>query len=280
MELVPTPTFKGKTVLITGAGRGIGKRLALGFAAAGARVGLLSRSLAELELARLEIQHSGSDALTLCADVRNYRQLYAAMRELEKRFGTADVLVAAAAVHGAIGPFAACDPSRWLEALEVNIAGVANACRAVLPGMLARRSGKIIVLAGGGTSHPRPNFSAYAASKAAVARLVETLAVELRDYNVQINCMSPGGTYTHMTDEILQAGRKAGDKEIEQAYQVRLTGGIQPDRQIQLALFLASQRSNHISGKIIHINDDWSRLEHANIHPEIYTLRRVQKVNG
>ena len=64
------------------------------------------------------------------------------------------------------------------------------------------------------------------------------------------------------------------------ARQVRLSGGTPPEKQIQLAMFLASEKSNHISGKIIHVNDDWRRLEQSNIHPEIYTLRRVQKVNG
>jgi hypothetical protein len=90
--------------------------------------------------------------------------------------------------------------------------------------------------------------------------------------------MSPGGTYTHMTDEILQAGDSAGSKEGEDARRIRLTGGVPPDKQIELALFLVSEKSNHVSGKIIHVNDDWKRLEHSNIHPELFTLRRVQKV--
>ena len=108
--------------------------------------------------------------------------------------------------------------------------------------------------------------------------MVETLAEEVREHNIQVNCMGPGGTYTNMTDEILHAGERAGWKEQEMAVQVRQTGGILPERQIQLALFLASEPSNHISGKLIHVNDDWKKLRNENIHPEIFTLRRVQKV--
>jgi 3-oxoacyl-[acyl-carrier protein] reductase len=133
------------------------------------------------------------------------------------------------------------------------------------------------VLSGRGAVDARPNFSAYAASKAAVARFVETVAEEVRDHNIQINAMAPGGTYTHMTDEIVGAGDRAGRREHDEAVQVRLTGGIAPEKQIELALFLASEDSNHVSGKIIHVNDDWRRLEHATVGRELYTLRRVQK---
>jgi len=94
---------------------------------------------------------------------------------------------------------------------------------------------------------------------------------------VQVNAMSPGGSYTHMTDEILRAGERAGWKDQQDALQVRLTGGVPPEKQVALALFLASERSNHISGKLIHVNDDWKRLERDSLHPELYTLRRVQK---
>ena len=166
----------------------------------------------------------------------------------------------------------------WAETVEINLMGVVNACQAVLPFMIERRSGKIIVISGGGAAFARPNFSAYAASKAAVVRLVETLAEEVRDQNIQVNCMAPGGTYTNMTDEILHAGEKAGQKEIDDAQNVRLTGGVAPAKQVELAMFLASDQSNHISGKLIHVNDDWKRLRDSNMHPEAYTLRRVLKV--
>lgn len=271
-------TLKDKGILITGAGRGIGKRLAIGFAAAGGRVGLLARSKAELDLVNLEIEHAGGTALRIRTDVRDYEQLLAAVERMRINYGGVHVLVCSAAIQGPIGPLIDCPPKAWAETLEVNVLGVMNACKAVLPHMIERRSGKIIVLSGGGASTPRSNFSAYAASKAAVCRLVETLAEEVRDHNVQVNAMSPGGTYTHMTDEILRAGERAGWKDHEDAMQVRVTGGVSPEKQIKLALFLASERSNHVSGKLIHVKDDWKRLEHSNVHPEIFTLRRVQKI--
>jgi NAD(P)-dependent dehydrogenase (short-subunit alcohol dehydrogenase family) len=270
--------LKNCGVLVTGAGRGIGKRLAIGFATAGARLGLLARSKAELDLADLEIEHAGGTALRIRADVTDFEQVQAAVDRMRVQYGGVHVLICAAALQGPIGPLIENTLKGWSETIHTNLIGVMNAIRAVLPHMIERRSGKIIVMSGGGASSARPNFSAYAASKAAVVRLVETVAEEVRDHNVQINCMSPGGTYTHMTDEILRAGERAGWKESEDAVEIRQTGGIAPERQIQLALFLASEQSNHISGKLIHVNDDWKKLRNENIHPEIYTLRRVQKL--
>jgi len=271
--------MRDKNVLITGAGRGIGKRLAMGFAQAGARVGLLARSQAELDLAKLEIEHAGGNALRIRADVRDLEQLIAAVERMKVVFGGLDVLISAAAVQGPIGSFLSTKPKAWSETLDINLVGAVNACRASLPPMIEKRSGKIILIVGGGSGHPRPNFSAYAASKAAVVRFAECLALEVSDHNVQINSISPGNSYTHMTDEILHAGDdRAGGKEIEDAERVRITGGVAPEKQIQLALFLASERSNHISGKLIHVNDDWRRFEQANMKPELYTLRRVQRI--
>ena len=272
-------TIKDKNVLITGAGRGIGKRLAMGFAQAGARVGLLARSQPELDLAKLEIEQAGGNALRIRADVRDLEQMHAAVDRMRAVFGGLDVLIAAAGVPGPIGPLLSTKPAAWKEAVEVNLIGAANTCRAALPPMVEKRSGKIILIAGAGASYSRPNFTAYAASKAALVRFAECLADEVRDHNVQVNAMIPGGSYTYMTDEILHAGEeRAGRKEIEDAQEIRLTGGESPERQTQLALFLASERSNHVSGKLLHVNDDWKRLEQDNMRADLYTLRRVQKI--
>ena len=270
-------SFKGMRVLVTGAGRGIGKRLAIGFSQAGARVGLMARTEVQLDLAKLEIEQAGGVALKIRGDVRNMDEMASAVERFRAAFGGVDALIAAAGVPGPIGPFLSVKPKSWNETIETNLIGLVNACRAVLPSMIEKRSGKIILISGGGAASTRPNFSAYAASKAAAVRFAECLAAEVRDHNVQVNAIDPGGAYTDMTDEILRAGEdRAGAKEVEEAEHIRVTGGIAAEKQIQLALFLASERSNHISGKLIYVTDDWKRFERENMKPEAYTLRRAR----
>ena len=271
-------SFKTVPVLVTGAGRGIGKRLAIGFAGKGARVGLLARSKAELDLCHLEIEHAGGSALRIRCDVSDYEQVAAAVERMRVHFTSpVQVLICSAAIQGPIAPFVESSPKSWTDVIQSNLTGVLNACRAVLPHMIERRSGKIIVLACGGASTGRPNFALYAATKAAIARFVESIAAEVSDHNVQVNCISPGDTYTHMTDQILAAGERAGWRETEHAEQTRLTGGTPPDKQTELALFLASEESNHITGRLIGVMDDWKKLKRGTINPEQYTLRRLQK---
>jgi NAD(P)-dependent dehydrogenase (short-subunit alcohol dehydrogenase family) len=269
---------KTASVLVTGAGRGIGKRLAIGFATRGAKVGLLARSKAEVDLCHLEIGHAGGSATRILADVRDYERMTAVMHQMRIDLGGVDVLVCAAAVQGPIGPFVETQPKAWQETVETNLLGVMNCCRAVLPQMIERRRGKIIVIAGGGAREGRPNFSLYAATKTALARFVESVAEEVSEHNVQINCMSPGGSYTHMTDQILAAGERAGWREIEEAQEVRMTGGVAPEQQVELAVFLASEQSNHITGRLLHVQDNWKKLKNSTVNPELYTLRRIQRV--
>lgn len=268
---------EGLNVVITGAGRGIGKRLAIGFALRGARVGLVARTGAELDLTDLEIKHAGGISHKLAADVRDFERLSGVLDLMRHRHGTVQVLICAAAIQGPIGAFHKNSIKAWTDTIETNLMGVVNSCRAVVPKMIENRRGKIVILTGGGAANPRPNFTAYACSKAAVVRFGESLAEELREHNIQVNSMSPGGSYTSMTDEILSAGEAAGWKELESAETVQHTGGVKPEKQIDLACFLASEVSNHISGKFLHVEDDWRRLETATSSPDLFTLRRVKK---
>jgi NAD(P)-dependent dehydrogenase (short-subunit alcohol dehydrogenase family) len=270
--------FKDKTILITGAGRGIGKRLAIGFAHAGARVGLLARSKAELDLAQLEIEHAGGASLRLRADVRDCEQVSAAVRTMQDHFGGVQIVICAHGVFGYLGALTDAPPKEWADAAATNLVGSMHVCHAALPQMIAHRHGKILLLVGPGAEGPRPGFSAYSATQAALVRFAETLAEEVRDQNVQVNCMNPGPTYTSMTDEILRAGERISARESLDAAQVRTTGGTSPEKQIHLAQFLTSERSNHVSGKLISVSDDLRKLEHANAHVELFTLRRMQKV--
>ncbi len=264
-------------MLITGAGRGIGKRLAIGLARIGYRIGLLGRSFGELDSTRFEIEDSGGISAVFKADVRDYLQMEKAANEMSRTLGPVHALIANAGVQGPIGPFAGSSPNSWADVVQTNVQGVFNSCRAVLPGMVHRRRGKIVVVSGQGAANPRPGFAVYAASKAAVAMFVESLAEEVRDANVQVNSMFPGEAYTSMTDEILAASESVGDVEVEHAEQVRRTGGVAPEKQTQLAHFLVSERSNHLTGKLIQIQDDIRKLEHDNCRLDSYTVRRHSK---
>jgi len=267
--------FEGRAMLVSGAGRGIGKRLALAFAGLGAHVGLLARSKAELELAQLEIEHAGGRAAGFLCDVRDYRQVEEAVGRFRESAGPVRALVCAHGSFGAIGPLAQCEPREWMEGVETNLGGAMHLCRAVLPDMLAAREGKIVFLAGPGAAHPRANFSSYSAAQAALARLAETLAEEVREANVQVNCMNPGPTYTSLTDDIIAAGARAGAAELEAALKLRTSGGTRPDEQVALARFLCSSRSNHVSGMLISVSDNWRKLEHSRSHAGMFTLRRI-----
>ncbi len=273
-----TSEFKNKNVLITGAGRGLGKRLALGFARLGSRITLVSRSKSELDLAHIEIEQAGGSALRVIADVTDAEQLLIAVERAHLTFQSpVDILICAAGIHGPVQSFLNSSLAAWTQAVNVNLLGVVHACRSVLPHMVKRRTGKIIVLTCESDRPPHSHLSAYTVSKTALVRLVESIAVEVADSNVQINCLDPGRAYTTLTDELIQAENRLEPAVVAEAREVRRTGGAAADLQLQQAMFLASEQSNHISGKLIHITDDWQKLRNATLRPDALTLRRVPK---
>ncbi len=270
--------FRNRNILITGAGRGLGKRLALGFARLGAKIALLSRTKAELDLAHIEIEQAGGNAVRIRADVTDPEQLTLAVDRARVVFGgPIDVLICAAAVHGPIGSFVHSSQKSWTDTILVNLMGVVHSCRAVLPAMVEKRSGKIIILTCANQTAPEPSFSAYTTSKIALVRFAEGLAAEVLDHNVQVNCFDPGPAYTNLTDEIIRAEDRLDAKLIQFAKETRRTGGASPELQLEHAAFLASERSNHITGKLIHVTDDWKKLTNATLRPDALTLRRTPK---
>ena len=265
-------------MLVTGAGRGIGKRLALGFARLGAKIALVGRSKAEIDLAHIEIEQAGGNALRIRADVTDPEQLALAVDRVRVVFGsTIDILLCAAAITGPLKSFLQTPLQSWTEAIQINLLGVIHSCRAVLPSMIEKRAGKIIVLACESDEAPKLNFSAYTTSKVAVVRFVEALAAEVLDDNVQINCFDPGPAYTNLTDEIIRAEHRLQPQVVSAAKETRRTGGISPELQLEHAAFLASEQSNHISGKLIRVTDDCKKLKNATLRPDALTLRRVSK---
>jgi NAD(P)-dependent dehydrogenase (short-subunit alcohol dehydrogenase family) len=211
-------------IFLTGASRGIGKALALTLAAAGAAVGLAARNAAALDQVAAQIKDQGGLAVPIVLDVGRPDMIKSAIANAQEAMGNIDVLVNAAGVQPPIGPFAENDPGAWEQNFHVNLFGPARLIKAVLPAMMGKRHGKIINFSGGGATGPRPNFSAYAASKAALVRLTETLALELQPYNIQVNAVAPGAINTDMLGEVIASGAKAG-QEYEQALARAKSGG-------------------------------------------------------
>lgn len=273
--------LKDKVAVVTGAGRGIGKAIALAFAREGADVVVVSRTPSEVKETAAQIEALGRHALALRVDVSRVQDVENMVASATEEFGRIDVLVNNAGILGPVGPLVENDVKHWIETIKVNLIGTFLCCEVVLPVMIAQRKGKIINISGGGAAYPNPRFSAYATSKAAVVRLTDTLAEELREFNIQVNAIAPGAINTGIQEEILAAGKVAGEKALAEARKVRETGGTPLNVPAALAVFLASEESEGLTGKLISaVWDDWQNLGKRVseiVSTDLYTLRRVTK---
>lgn len=191
-----------------------------------------------------------------------------------------DALVNNAAIHGPLGPLWENDFSMWQQVIQVDLLAPVALCRAFVPWMRETGGGSIINLSGGGATGPRANFSAYATAKASLVRFSETLAEETKPFGIRVNCIAPGAMKTAMLGEILQKGTGAvGEVEFAIANKVFTEGGASMDRVADLVLFLATDASKGITGKLISaVWDDWEHWpEHLNelSSSDVYTLRRI-----
>jgi 3-oxoacyl-[acyl-carrier protein] reductase len=191
----------------------------------------------------------------------------------------ADVLVNCAGEIGPIGPFVTTPWFRWVETFNTDFLLAARLCKMVLPGMIRRRYGKIINISGGGATKALENFSAYSAAKTALVRFTETLAEEVRPFNIDVNAVAPGAMYSRITETIIGAGpERAGEKMYSEAVQVKEENR-KPDRAVELCVFLSSPNSDGITGKLISaLHDPWEsfcEVKQLIIDSDIYTLRRL-----
>ena len=273
----------GRGAIITGANQGLGRAIAEHFVRAGASVLLTARDEALLKQARdglLPLRRGSQKVLIQGGDVSSRRSCELVVETARRELPELSILVNNAGVYGPKGAIEEVDWDEWIRAVEINLFGTVYMSRSVVPIFKERRYGKILNLSGGGATAPLPRISAYAASKAAVVRMTDTLAEELRDWNIDVNAIAPGALNTRLLDEVITAGpEKVGKAFHERSLKQREQGGAPLEKGAALAVFLAARESDGITGRLLSaVWDDWQHLPQKRAQiadSDVYTLRRI-----
>ena len=191
--------FRDQTVLVTGASRGIGRSIALRFAEEGARLALAARTENELLQTASLVEATGARAVAIPTDIRDRAAVDACVSRAEADLGPVDVLVNNAGVF-LWRPFLELSSEEWDLVLSTNLTGAANFCRAVLPGMIARRRGRIVNVSSIHGMRGEANLAAHSAAKFGLIGLTQSLAREYRTFNIAVNAVCPG-TVENRQDE-------------------------------------------------------------------------------
>jgi NAD(P)-dependent dehydrogenase (short-subunit alcohol dehydrogenase family) len=278
-----TSSLEGRAAVITGASHGLGFEIARAYVAAGASVLICARDEAALTDARRSLEPgagAGRIVAAEVADVSSEGDVARLARRAEALFPQVHVLVNNAGVYGPMGPVEDVDWREWVRAMEINVYGSVLPCRAFVPHFRRHRYGKIVQLSGGGATNPLPRISAYAASKAAIVRFAETLALEVRDAGIDVNAIAPGALDTRLLDEVIAAGpERVGQAFYDRMVKTKHGGSTPLAVGAELAVFLGAAASDGITGRLISaVWDPWTELpaRRADLDAgDVYTLRRI-----
>lgn len=273
----------GKIAIITGANQGLGLQIAKAYILAGANLMICARNDDLLQKAVKELDALLIPGQKVCAqacDISKESDIRSLVKKTRDTFGKVDILVNNAGIYGPKGDIEDISWEEWIQAIQINVFGSVLMCREIIPHFKNQGFGKVIQLSGGGATNPMPKISAYAVSKAAIVRFADTLAEEVREYGIDVNCIAPGALNTRMLDEILQAGpKKVGQDFYDRSVKQKSSGGVSMNSGSELAVFLASDASNGISGKLISATwdkwQDWPNHIDVLAKSDAYTLRRI-----
>ena len=261
--------------VVTGGGRGLGRAFAQALAAAGFSVAVIARSAVELDETVGLIDRAGGQVRALPADITDLGAVDAAFATIEQKLGPIDLLVNNAGVHGPLGPFVQSGVADWWRTLEVNLYGQILCAHRVLPGMIARRRGRIVNIASGGGARMLPYFSAYVTSKTALIRFSECLAAEVKDYGIAVFAMGPGTVRTAMSEYSLNSPE--GKKWLSWFREIFDEGrDLPPERPAALLQALASGRADGLSGCFVQPQDDLGAVINAAaqvVEEKLYSLQ-------
>jgi NAD(P)-dependent dehydrogenase (short-subunit alcohol dehydrogenase family) len=232
--------FRDRTVLVTGASRGIGRSIALRFAEEGARVGLVARSETELLATARLAEEAGARSIAIPTDIRDRAGAQAAVEKVEAELGPIDVLVNNAGVF-LWRPFLELSPEEWDLVLSTNLTGAANFCRAVLPGMVRRRRGRIVNVSSIHGMRGEANLAAHSAAKFGLIGLTQSLAREFRGDNIAVNAVCPGT----VENRVEEAGAPSRESPLAEK--------LWPRDVARTVLFLASDDAAAITGAALEV---------------------------
>lgn len=270
-------------VVITGATRGLGRKIAERLWDEGSNIALVAHNKDALKKLADELMEDarGSQVIEFfVSDLTDLETIPVLIEDIKSSFGDPDILINNAAMQGPIGPLQENDWIEWQKCLNITLLAPALLCRGFVSSMINEHYGKIINISGGGATKARPNFTSYATAKCGLVRFSETLAEEVKDTGVCVNCVAPGAMKSEMTDKIIEAGAgAAGEYEYINALKLLNDNDFTMNRAVDLVLFLASDKSNDINGKLISaVWDPWIELpEHIKDlkQSDVYTLRRI-----
>lgn len=264
-------------IVLSGASLGIGRYLAKFLVHQGHQVWGMARSIAPLNSLQEEL---GTQFNYSVCDISSLPQLKEVRHLVAEQWHSIHAVICCAGIQGAIGKAMEVNPALWSETVRINLDGNYYTIYLFHDLLLPWQGrSKILCFSGGGATAPRPHFSAYGVSKAALVRLVETLAQEWQDRALDINAVAPGAIATRMTEEAIAAGPEKAGKEYQQALQTKKSGGASLEKVAALVQYLLSSESDGLSGKIISAAwDPWDQFaQHQKDlqDSDIYTLRRI-----
>ena len=261
----PAPhNLAGQKAIVTGGGRGFGRAIAHGLAAAGAAVTVTARSKNQIDAVAAEIEAAGGRALAVAGDVTNRTDAARVVEAAEKKFGPTTVLVNNAGVTGPFGPVWVNDPDEWWDAQAVIVRGTLLFMRAVMPGMVARRKGTVINVAALGGQWFAPKLTAYAVAKSSQIRLSEHAAAEAKEFGVSVFSIEPGTVYTDMTEHTIASpeAQRWVPQMVEYLKNVIKAKDPAPGlaRCAEMCVQLASGRYAALSGRFLLPSDDFEKM--------------------
>lgn len=244
--------LQDKVAIVTGAGRGLGRSVALAFGREGAKVVLAGRTKEAIDHVAEELRSLDKSAIAVPVDVSDEDQVNRMVRITLEAFDTIDILVNNAGIRGPIEPLYKVSLEEWETTIKINLTATFLCSKAVLPVMMAKKQGKIINVAS--TMSLRPNLTPYCVAKAAVIHFSRQLAREVKDFNIQVNAIHPGVMDTQMQREIREAGVEAIGTDLFE--RIKEEGILHsPDEPAELVVFLASKAADGITGDYLSFDD-------------------------